>query len=112
MERSDQDLVRICKTGDVAPGSVKRAEAVGFPPLAVFNLAGTFYVTDDTCTHGQASLADGYVEGDQIECPWHSGRFCIRTGEPRAFPVVAPIRTYAVTVVGDDVCIAPTQSES
>jgi nitrite reductase/ring-hydroxylating ferredoxin subunit len=100
-----RDLVSLCKTADVAPGCVKQADAPGFPPLAVFNVAGTFFVTDDTCTHGQASLSDGYVEGDQIECPWHSGRFCIRTGEPLAFPAATPIRTYAVTVVGDDVCI-------
>ena len=99
------ELVPLCQVAEVADGAAKRVEAAGFPPLAVFNLAGSFYVTDDTCTHGLASLADGYVEGDQIECPWHSGRFCIRTGEPTSFPAVTAIRTYPVTVVGDEVCI-------
>ncbi len=106
MQDSAADLVRICKTADVPPGSVTRADPPGFPPLAVFNVEGSFYVTDDTCTHGQASLSDGYVHGDQVECPWHGGRFCIRSGEPLAFPVDTPIRSYPVTVVGDDVCIA------
>jgi nitrite reductase/ring-hydroxylating ferredoxin subunit len=101
------DLVALCKTADVVPGSVKRADVPGLPPLAVFNLGGTFYVTDDTCTHGQASLSDGYVEGDQIECPWHGGRFCIRTGEALTFPAVDAVRSYPVTIVGDEVCITP-----
>ena len=48
----------ICKTTEVGPGSVKRIEVDGLPPLAVYNLGGRFYVTDDTCTHGKASLAD------------------------------------------------------
>ncbi|TMH54626.1 MAG: non-heme iron oxygenase ferredoxin subunit [Betaproteobacteria bacterium] len=110
MPRSD--LVPLCKTADVAPGSVKRADAPGFPPLAVFNLAGSFYVTDDTCTHGQASLSEGYVEESQVECPWHGGRFCLRTGQPLAFPAVEPIRDYPDTIVGDEVCISEPPSES
>jgi phenylpropionate dioxygenase-like ring-hydroxylating dioxygenase large terminal subunit len=62
-------------------------------------------VTDDTCTHGQASLSDGFVVGDEIECPWHSGRFCIRDGRAtgaaggRADPV------YPTRVVDGAVCI-------
>jgi ethylbenzene dioxygenase ferredoxin subunit len=50
-------------------------------------------------------MTDGYVEGDEVECPFHGGRFNIRTGEPTAFPCVVPLQTYTVTVVGDEVCI-------
>ncbi len=100
-------MIVLCKATDVAPGSAKLVEIEGLPPLAVFNLAGAFYVLDDTCTHGQASLADGYVEGEEIECPWHGGRFCIKTGAAKCLPAVSPVRTYAVTMVGDDVCIEP-----
>jgi nitrite reductase/ring-hydroxylating ferredoxin subunit len=95
----------ICKTGEVTPGSVKRIDVEGLPPLAVYNLAGTFYVTDDTCTHGQASLSEGYIEGKEIECPWHGGRFDIPTGRATCYPVVEDVQTYTVTIVGDDVCI-------
>jgi nitrite reductase/ring-hydroxylating ferredoxin subunit len=95
----------ICKVSEVAAGSVKRVEVEGLPPLAVFNLGGTFYVTDDTCTHGKASLSEGYVEGREIECPWHGGRFEIASGRPTCFPAVEPIAVYEVTVIGDDVCI-------
>ena len=96
----------ICKVTDVNPGAVKRVEVDGLPPLAVYNLAGAFFVTDDTCTHGKASLAEGYVEGKEIECPWHGGRFDIETGRPTCLPAMEAIVTYPVTVVGDDVCIA------
>jgi nitrite reductase/ring-hydroxylating ferredoxin subunit len=95
----------ICKVGEVGPGAVMRVEVEGLPPLAVYNLAGTYYVTDDTCTHGKASLAEGYVEGAEIECPWHGGRFDIATGQPKCLPAAEPIATYPVAVVGDDVCI-------
>ncbi len=95
----------VCKVSDVAPGTVLKVEVEGLPALAVYNLGGTFYVTDDLCTHGQASLAEGYLEGNEIECPWHGGRFEIATGKPTCFPAVEPVTTYPVTVVGDDVCI-------
>lgn len=84
---------------------MRRVDVAGRPPLAVYNLEGRFYVTDDTCTHGKASLSEGYVEGTAIECPWHGGRFDIATGVPTCLPAVEPIATYRVAVVGDDVCI-------
>jgi len=57
------DVVRICSKADVSPGSVK-AFTVGANALAVYNIEGTYYVTDDECTHAAASLADGMLEGD------------------------------------------------
>lgn len=97
--------LRLCKAEEVAPGKVKRVDVEGHPPFAVYNLEGTYFVTDDTCTHGQASLSEGYIEGDAIECPWHSGRFCIRTGEALSFPVVVPIHSYPAIVIGDEIVI-------
>jgi nitrite reductase/ring-hydroxylating ferredoxin subunit len=96
----------VCKVGDVEPGAVKRVDLPGLPPLAVFNVAGSYFVTDDICTHGKASLSEGYVDGDTVECPWHGGRFRIATGKPTCLPAVEPIQTYPVVVVGDEVCIA------
>lgn len=112
MTSSRENLLPLCKAADVAPGAVKRVDVEGLPPLAVYNVEGAFYVTDDTCSHGQASLAEGYVEGDEIECPWHGGRFCIRNGEPLGFPVVLPVQSYAATVVDADVCIAPPPKDT
>jgi nitrite reductase/ring-hydroxylating ferredoxin subunit len=97
--------VDICAADDVWEGAGKRVTVAGFPPLAVFNLEGDFFVIADTCTHGDASLADGYVENGEVECPYHSGRFCIRTGEPRSEPVETPVKVYPARVVQGRVCI-------
>ena len=58
-----QEWRDICLVDDVFEECGRRYELTGLPPLAVFNLAGVFQVTDDTCTHGDASLADGWVTG-------------------------------------------------
>lgn len=90
----------------VEAGTPQRVVVDGLPPLAIFKLDdGQCYVTDDTCTHGEASLSDGFIEGDQIECPWHSGRFCVKTGEAKAMPATEPIRAYPTRVIGGQVCI-------
>ena len=105
MSETDTDLIYLCDAGEVAPDSVIAVEPAGLPILAVYNVDGEFFVTDDLCTHGQASLADGFVEGDEIECPLHAGRFCIRTGAPTAEPCEEPIKTYPVVRQGDGVFI-------
>ena len=97
-------VVRVCAQADVAPDSVKAFEAGG-RTLAVYNIAGTFYVTDDECTHAAASLADGILDGDVIECSLHFGAFHIPTGEVKAPPCTVALRTYKVTLQGDDIFI-------
>lgn len=94
----------------VEPGTVLRVDVDGFPPLAVFNLDGEYFVCDDTCTHGQASLSDGTIEGDRIECPWHNGQFCIRTGAALTPPAVTSITVYSVTLRDGMVCIPANRS--
>ena len=92
------EAIALIEADFVEPGTVLRVEVDGFPPLAVFNLDGVYFVCDDTCSHGQASLSEGTIEGDRIECPWHNGQFCIRTGAALTAPAVAPITVYPVTL--------------
>ncbi len=101
------ELVKLCSADDISDGEPKRVLIDNFPPLAVYNVAGKFFVTDDTCTHGMASLTEGYQEGDQIECPFHGGAFDIKTGEPTAFPCSDPIKTYPVVEQDGDIYIRP-----
>jgi nitrite reductase/ring-hydroxylating ferredoxin subunit len=91
--------VQLCKVEDVGVGEVRKIEAGGLT-LAVYNLDGAFYVTDDACTHGPGSLSEGFVDGDTIECNFHQGVFNIRTGECVRPPCMIPIKTYR-TVVDD-----------
>jgi nitrite reductase/ring-hydroxylating ferredoxin subunit len=96
--------VELCKTDEVAVGTVIRVEH-GDLILAVYNLDGDFYVTDDTCTHGPGSLSEGYIEDDIIECNFHGGQFNIKTGEVASPPCMVPIRTYPTSVQDGKVVI-------
>jgi nitrite reductase/ring-hydroxylating ferredoxin subunit len=89
--------IELCKAEAVAAGSAIRVEVEDLE-LAVFNLDGAFYVTDDHCTHGPGSLSEGDVHGDVIECNFHGGMFNIRTGEVVGPPCMIPIRTYQAVV--------------
>jgi nitrite reductase/ring-hydroxylating ferredoxin subunit len=87
----------LCSTDEVAPGNAVKVEA-GDLTLAVFNVDGEFFVTDDLCTHGPGSLAEGYIDGDVVECNFHNGQFNIKTGEVVSPPCMVPIKTYKTVV--------------
>ena len=67
--------------------------------VAVFNVDGQFYAIQDVCTHDGEELTGGPVEGDQIICPRHGARFCVRTGEALSPPAYEPVHTFPVRVV-------------
>jgi nitrite reductase/ring-hydroxylating ferredoxin subunit len=89
--------VVLARADDLPEGEVLRAVVNG-KAIAVYNVGGTFYASDDVCNHGQASLSEGYLDGEEIECPLHGGRFNVRTGAPCAPPVTRPIKTYRVAL--------------
>jgi nitrite reductase/ring-hydroxylating ferredoxin subunit len=89
--------IDLCDAASVAPGNALKVEA-GELVLAVFNVEGEFYVTDDLCTHGPGSLSEGYIEDDLVECNFHNGQFNIKTGEVVSPPCMIPIKTYKTTV--------------
>jgi nitrite reductase/ring-hydroxylating ferredoxin subunit len=91
------DRIDLCSTSDVTPGNALRVEA-GHLTLAVFNVEGEFFVTDDACTHGPGSLSEGYIDGDVVECNFHNGQFNIKTGEVVSPPCMIPVKTYPVVV--------------
>jgi nitrite reductase/ring-hydroxylating ferredoxin subunit len=89
--------LELCKVEDVPIGEVRKVEA-GKLTVAVYNLDGAFYVTDNACTHGPGEMSEGFVDGDVIECNFHQGRFDIRTGEVVGPPPMVPLRTYTTVV--------------
>ena len=93
---------RVCSISEVPPGTAKVYE-VGDRAIAVCNVGGQFYAVDDVCTHDEASLEQGQVDGYEIECPRHGARFDVRTGAVTALPAVIPIDTFGVRVQGEDV---------
>jgi len=96
---SSRRQLELCSAADVAVGTAIKVERDGLE-LAVFNVEGEFYVTDDHCTHGPGSLSEGYIDGDTVECNFHQGQFNIRTGEVVLPPCFVPVKTYR-TIVRD-----------
>jgi len=99
-----ENVVRVCAQADVAPESVQAFD-VGDRRLAVFQIGGHFFITDDECTHASASLADGMLDGDTIECAVHMGAFHVPTGAVKAPPCAVALRTYKVLLQGDDIYV-------
>jgi nitrite reductase/ring-hydroxylating ferredoxin subunit len=96
----------VAKVGDLAPGEMMQVR-IGRQRIGLYNVDGEFFATDDTCSHEEASLTEGELFGDIVECPLHGGAFCVRTGEVEAFPPVVGIDTYPVRVVEDEVQVSP-----
>jgi nitrite reductase/ring-hydroxylating ferredoxin subunit len=99
-------LLDLCSASEVPEGGAIKVEKEGLI-LAVFNLGGRIFVTDDQCTHGPGSLSEGDIDGEIVECNFHNGAFHIPTGHVEAPPCMVPLRTYAVQVVDGRVFIEP-----
>lgn len=90
-------MLEVCPLSALPRGEAHRVESD--PPIAVFHTDdGEVFAIDDTCSHQDASLADGWLEGCEIECPLHASRFDLRTGAVDAPPAKRPVRTHAVVV--------------
>ena len=98
------ERIMLCSTADVAVGGAVKIEKDDLI-LAVFNVHGEFYVTDDTCTHGPGSLSEGYITDDVVECDFHNGAFNIKSGEVVAPPCIVPLKTYPTIVEDGNVFI-------
>jgi len=98
------DWHRVARVDEI-PDDEGKAVRVGDRAIALFRVEGAFYATDDICTHEYASLAEGFVEGDVVECPLHAGAFHIPTGKALTPPVTVDIKTYPVRVEGDDIYV-------
>jgi nitrite reductase/ring-hydroxylating ferredoxin subunit len=102
MSETAENWVKVAERGTVAPGVVVGVQ-VGELDIAVYNIDGQFYATDNACTHAHALLSDGWLEGDIIECPLHGGRFEIKTGKGVAPPITCDLRTFPVRIQGNEI---------
>jgi 3-phenylpropionate/trans-cinnamate dioxygenase ferredoxin subunit len=96
------DLVVVAKASDTPPGTISVHEVEGVR-IALCNVNGRFYAIDDLCTHDGGPLDQGELEGNLVECPRHGAKFDVETGRAVVLPAVMPVKTYPVTVDGDDV---------
>ena len=87
----------VASTDDIEEEDVLGVNVEG-TAVAVYNVKGKFYATENVCTHAFAFLSEGIVIDDIIECPVHQGRFHIPTGKPKGAPVSVALDTYATKV--------------
>ncbi|WP_026928005.1 non-heme iron oxygenase ferredoxin subunit [Granulicoccus phenolivorans] len=94
-----------------AAGDIEDEEALIVPAdtagwdddIAVFFSDGKYYALNDTCSHEDASLGDGWIEGDEVECPIHSAKFSLCTGAALCLPASHPVRTHKVEIRNDEI---------
>jgi nitrite reductase/ring-hydroxylating ferredoxin subunit len=100
--------------GNVSSFEDEDIEQVWVGPLAIAicRAKGQFYATQDLCTHEHAYLSDGVVIDCIVECPFHQGRFDVRSGKPMGAPVIVPLKTYPVKIVDDQIYVQVSATEA
>jgi len=91
------DWVTVAPVDELKPGARQLVDVDG-SQIVVFNLDGKYYAIEDVCTHDGGQLTGGEVEGDQIICPRHGARFCIRTGAALTAPAYEATATFPVRI--------------
>ena len=99
-----ENWVDVGAEDEVPQEDVMGVEAGG-RDIALYGVEGRVYASDGICTHGHARLCDGFLDGHEIECPLHQGKFDIRNGRALCAPVVEDIRTYPVKIEGGRVFV-------
>lgn len=95
-------FVAVAKVSDIPDRTGKCVEVEG-RRIALFNLGGEFYAIADECTHEGGPLSEGYLHGEEIECPWHLARFNIRTGKVMLDPATDDVARYNLRIAGEDI---------
>lgn len=98
-------FIQAIEADKLPPGQMTCVEMDG-KRILLANVDGTFYATDDSCTHEDASLSSGSLKGELVKCPLHGSRFSLRTGEPTEDPAEDALRCYPVKIDGGMVLVA------
>jgi 3-phenylpropionate/trans-cinnamate dioxygenase ferredoxin component len=95
-------FVEVAKRSEIPEAGAIAVEVEG-KRLALINLGGEIYAIDDDCPHEGGPLSDGTISGEEIECPWHTSHFNIKTGRVTVDPATEDVATYRVRLIGDAV---------
>ena len=101
-----EEFTKVAQTSDLPEGEIMLVE-VGDERILLSNVQGGFHAIGEVCTHAEGPLSEGYVQGDEVECPWHGSRFNLRSGEATNPPADEGVGRYAVRVEGDDILVGP-----
>jgi glycine betaine catabolism B len=99
-----QDFVNVADTQDIQPSQMKEVEVNG-EKICLANVEGKYYAIGNVCTHLGGPLAQGKLEGHEVQCPWHGSRFDIRTGRVARPPAIRWEPTYESKVEDDNILV-------
>ena len=99
---------KICSYDDLEPDQAVKVEIDGIAMAVVRDSAGEVFAIGDTCTHGDISLSEGFVEDDTIECWAHGSKFSLKSGRPLTLPAYEPVPVFKVELIDGDIYIDPT----
>ena len=99
---------KVCPVEELWPSTARRVVLDGIPIAVVRDSAGDVHAIGDTCTHGDISLSEGFVEDDGLECWAHGSKFSLTTGKPLNLPAFEPVPVFAVEIIDGDVYIDPS----
>jgi 3-phenylpropionate/trans-cinnamate dioxygenase ferredoxin subunit len=102
--------IRICALDELGQDEALKVEIDDIAIAIVKDSAGTVHAIGDTCTHGDISLSEGFVEGETLECWAHGSKFSLLTGKPLSLPAYEPVPVYRVTIQDGDVYVDPTET--
>lgn len=94
----------VARLEELGPGQLRYVEAGG-KAICLANVNGEIVAVDNTCTHERASLADGTLSDERLECPLHGGAFNVFSGEPEQYPASYPVKTYSVRIEDGDILV-------
>ena len=103
---AEAGFVKVADVGELSPGDMKMVE-VGEEQILVVNVEGNIYACDDICSHAYASLSEGDLSGEEVECPLHGSAFNVTTGEVLTPPADEKVRTFEVRIEGQDILVGP-----
>ena len=104
----NDDFVKVAESNDIQPSNMLEVDLEG-ESVCIANVGGRYYAIGNVCTHEGGPLADGRLEGYEVECPWHGSKFDIRTGKVTNPPADEPESTYEVKVDGNNILIRKYQ---
>jgi len=100
--------VKVCSVDELSVKTAVKVTIEGTPIALVKDSAGDVFAIGDTCSHGEISLSEGFVEDNTLECWAHGSKFELTTGRPRNFPAFEPVPIYTVTITDGDIYVDPT----
>ncbi|SFI78169.1 MULTISPECIES: bifunctional 3-phenylpropionate/cinnamic acid dioxygenase ferredoxin subunit [Microbacterium] len=100
----------VARTTDVPEGEAIKIDASvtgTVDDIALFNDDGEFFALDDTCSHEDASLSEGWIEDGVVECPLHAGKFCLKDGSVQSMPATVDVACHRLIVSGEEIRLVP-----